>query len=242
MHIRNNIPNAITLLNLLSGSVAIVMAFSGSLVVAGWFIILAAFFDFCDGLVARLLDAKSGIGAQLDSLADVISFGLAPSVIIYLMLADHPNLPSLTAGNVGLVPFTAFLIVIASAYRLARFNNDPGQELVFSGLPTPSTGLFIASLPLVLKRYHDSAWLPDLINQPFFLLAVTVLLSWLMVSRLRIFSMKFKSFTWAENRSRFILLGTAPLLVLLLQCLAIPVIIILHIVLSLLDSLILRKT
>lgn len=241
MNVRNNIPNLVTMLNLLSGALAIVMAFSGSLVLAGWFIILAAFFDFCDGFIARLLDAKSAIGAQLDSLADVISFGLAPSVIIYQLLITVSGLPSLPVGETELIPFASFLLVAAAAYRLARFNNDPGQEFMFLGLPTPSAGLFVASLPLVLKRYQDSAWLPDLISEPYFLLGITILLSWLMVSHLPIFSMKFKSFTWSENRSRFILIGASPILILLLQCLAIPVIIILHIILSVLDFIILRK-
>lgn len=236
MRIKNNIPNLITLLNLVSGTIAIILAFSGEMILASWFIILAAILDFFDGLIARLLNARSDKGAQLDSLADVISFGLAPSAIMYQLILQSPGVPSWSAGNMPLLPFVALLLVASGAYRLAKFNTDPQQEVEFKGLPIPSTGLFIAALPLIFNQYRESEGLTGFIQNYYTLLAIIFFLSWLMVSNIPMISLKFKNLKWRENTSRFILLSSVPVLVILFQYTAVPMIIFLYIILSVLGT------
>jgi len=235
MKIKNNIPNLITLLNLASGSIAIILAFSGEMTCASWFIILAAILDFFDGLAARLLKAKSAIGAQLDSLADVVSFGLAPSVIMYQLILQSPNLPSCSIGNMSLLPFASLLLVAGGAHRLAKFNTDPGQEMEFKGLPIPATGLFIAALPLIINQYQQSKELTGFILNHYVLIAIILFLSWLMVSNIRMISLKFKNFSWKDNVSRFILLGAVPLLFIFFRFSAVPMVIFLYIIISIIS-------
>jgi CDP-diacylglycerol--serine O-phosphatidyltransferase len=235
MRIKNHIPNLVTLLNLISGSIAIILAFSGEMILASWFIILAAIFDFLDGLVARLLNAKSDIGAQLDSLADVISFGLAPSIIMYQLILQNPDFPSCTIGSMSLLPFAALLLVAGGAYRLAKFNTDPGQETEFKGLPIPSTGLFIAALPLIINQYRQSEQLTGFLLNHYILLAIILLLSWLMVSNIPMISLKFKNIKWKGNISRFILLGSVPVFFIFFRFSAIPMIILLYIIISIIS-------
>jgi CDP-diacylglycerol--serine O-phosphatidyltransferase len=232
MRIKNNIPNLITLLNLVSGSIAIILVFSGEMILASCFIFLAAILDYFDGLIARLLEARSDIGAQLDSLADVISFGLAPSVIIYQLILRSPGVPSWSAGSMPLLPFVALLLVASGAYRLAKFNTDPQQDVEFKGLPIPSTGLFIAALPLIFNQYRESEGLIKYIQNYYSLLAIILFLSWLMVSNIPMISLKFKNLKWKGNTYRFILLGSSIVLILLFQYSAVPMIIFLYIILS----------
>lgn len=235
MRIKNNIPNLITLMNLICGSIAIFMAFSGEMFLASWFIILAAILDFADGMAARLLHAKSDIGAQLDSLADVVSFGLAPSAIMYQLLLQSPGNLSWSAGNMPLFPFTALLLVAGGAYRLAKFNTDPGQEDEFKGLPIPSTGLFIAALPLIINQYRQSEKLTGIIQNHYLLLAIIIFLSWMMVSTIPMISLKFKNLKWKDNISRFILLGSVPILFIFFRFCAIPMIIFIYIIISIIS-------
>ena len=232
MRIKNHIPNLVTLLNLISGSIAIFMAFSGEIVLASWFIIIAAILDFFDGLVARVLHAGSEIGAQLDSLADVISFGLAPSAIMFQLILHSPGNATLGAGLIKILPYTALLLVAGGAYRLAKFNTDPGQAVEFKGLPIPATGLFVAALPLIVNQYEQSDELARIFQHQYILLAIIVLLSWLMVSNIPMISLKFKNLKWKDNISRFILLGSVPLLFVFLKWSAIPIIIFLYIIIS----------
>jgi len=235
MRSKNNIPNFITLLNLLSGSVAIILALSGELIMASCLIILAAILDFLDGLAARILNARSDIGAQLDSLADVISFGLAPSVIMYLLLLDSPGLPAWNAGSVPLLPFVSLLLAASGAYRLAKFNTDPQQESEFKGLPIPSTGLFVASLPLILNQYSESSLIFGLISSYYTLLAIILFLSYLMVSSIPMISLKFKNLKWRDNIFRFILVAAVPLFFIFFCFSAIPIVIFLYIIFSLIS-------
>jgi CDP-diacylglycerol--serine O-phosphatidyltransferase len=232
MKIRNNIPNIITLLNLISGAIAIIMVFSGEIRCASWFIVLAALLDFCDGFAARLLHAKSNIGAQLDSLADVISFGLAPSVIMYQLILDSPGNPDLTAGGFSLLPFVSLILVAAGAYRLAKFNTDPAQETEFKGLPIPSTGLFIAALPLIISQAGEGSLLNLLLGNVLVLLAIIIFLSWMMVSNIPMLSLKFKNLTWHDNAYRFILGLASLVLLIVFHFTAVPMIIFLYIILS----------
>jgi CDP-diacylglycerol---serine O-phosphatidyltransferase len=232
MIIKNHIPNLVTLLNLFCGSIAVFMAFSGEMVLASWFIIIAAIFDFLDGFVARLLHAGSEIGAQLDSLADVISFGLAPSAIMYQMILQSQGHSNWDSEILNLLPYTALLLVAGGAYRLAKFNTDPGQAVEFKGLPIPATGLFVAALPLIVNQFSQREEWARIFQNHYILLAIIVILSWLMVSNIPMISLKFKNFKWRDNVPRFIILGAVPLLLIFLRWSAIPLIIFLYIIIS----------
>lgn len=232
---RNHIPNVITLLNLASGAISVIYAMRGGLVLASWFILLAALFDFLDGFIARLLNAKTSIGSQLDSLADVVSFGMAPAMIFFVLLQESQGSQIIWAGPESFIPFASLFILLASAFRLARFNSDPEQEYRFAGLPTPASGLFVAALPMIRDQFNDSEALVIMVSNPYALLAIVVLLSWLMVSRIPMIAVKFRDYTWKENKARLLLLVIAPFLIFFLKSLGLALMIILYIILSVLD-------
>jgi len=229
---RKHIPNFITLLNLLSGCIAITAAFNGNLVLASWLVGLAAIFDFLDGMVARLLNVKSAIGKELDSLADMVSFGVLPGVILYQLFQMNLDI------DPGIFAYVAFLIPLFSALRLAKFNTDTRQEEIFYGLPTPANAIFIASFPLILNYetwffgFDFSNYMIILIN-PYFLSVLSLVLSWLLVAEIPLMSLKFKNFKWADNKARYILLLLSLLLLIVFQLTGIPLIIILYIFISL---------
>lgn len=198
--IKNNIPNTVTCLNLFSGCIACVMAFEARYDLALLFIILSAVFDFFDGMLARALNAHSTIGKDLDSLADNISFGLAPSVIIFSLFKEM-YYPPYMESIAPYVPYTAFLISVFSMVRLAKFNNDTRQTSSFVGLPVPANALFWGSL---IAGAHDT-----LISEschPVYLLIVVCLFSWLLISEIPMFSLKFKNLSWKDNKISFIFL------------------------------------
>ena len=244
------IPNLFTLLNLFFGSIAIIFILQTSEAIVyvdaeglstinlpekiTWgclFIFIAAIVDFLDGFVARLFKASSAMGEQLDSLADVVSFGVAPGMILYQLLRI-----SFAAGPDGLNTsigwlLPALIIPCAAAWRLAKFNIDENQTTNFRGLPTPSAGLIITSLPLV--AFYNQFGLASLVFNHWFLYAVIALLSFLMVSNLPLMSLKFKNFTIKDNLPKFILLVIAIAAAVLLKWLAIPTVILAYVILSL---------
>ncbi len=195
-------------------------------------IIIAALIDFLDGFVARLLKATSEMGKQLDSLSDVVSFGVAPSVILYQLLrfsfAREEN--GLYVSIIWLVP--SFIIACAAAYRLAKFNLDTDQQFSFKGVPVPAAGLLIASFPLILHFNFMNSLNALLINK-WFLYATIIVLSYLMVSNLRMMSLKFSDFSLKNNLSKIILLFIAIIAALFLQWIAVPVVFIVYVLLSL---------
>jgi CDP-diacylglycerol--serine O-phosphatidyltransferase len=230
--LRRYIPNGITCLNLLTGCIAIVLALKGEVVTACWLVLLAAVFDFGDGMAARILRAPSEIGKQLDSLGDMVSFGVLPGVIMLKLLeralvgetaVDYNNLTPMLA-------YGAFLISVFSGLRLAKFNIDTRQTTSFIGLPTPACTLLVASLPLIIA--NDRFGVAPLILQPATLLVLTVLLSYLLVAELPLFALKFKNLRWGDNKIRFIFVICALVLALALQWAAVPLIILLYILLS----------
>lgn len=253
------IPNLFTLLNLFFGCLAIVAATQSGLLpmyddtgmpltdiagnqfinlpekiwLASLFIFIAAIIDFLDGFIARLVKATSDMGKQLDSLADVVSFGVAPSIIIYqfLRLSYAQQEDGLDVNLLWLLP--AFIIPCAGAYRLARFNIDPEQSKVFKGLPIPSAGIFIASFPLIYW-YANEAWMINLLLNKWFLYAMIILLSWLMVSKLPLMSLKFKNYSLKNNIPKLLLVVIAIVSAFILQWIAIPVTIAAYIIVSLL--------
>ena len=207
------IPNFITSLNLVSGSLAVIFAVDGHLIWAGIFICLAAVFDFLDGFAARLLNAYSDMGKQLDSLGDLISFGLAPAAILFTLLEfsmfgkNQPIYEIAASWSQWLILFSAFLMPVLGAVRLARFNNAPEEDF-FRGLPIPSNGLFWASLGLMLEmpRYHQ---LFEMIYSTRTLLLLGLFTSGMMVINLPMFSLKFENLNWKENWYRFLFLVIA---------------------------------
>ncbi len=207
MSFKKHIPNTITCCNLFSGCIACVMAFSGKFESAMLFIVLGAVFDFFDGMVARLLGVSSPLGVQMDSLADDITFGLAPATVIFSFMRGL-EYPSSFLADV--LPYLAFLIAVFSACRLAKFNIDTRQTTSFIGLPTPANALFWSSLIVGGEK-----WLLEMDNAWILLVALILLFSYFLVSEIPMFSMKFKNLSWKSNRTRYIfLLGSLPMFVL----------------------------
>ena len=242
--IKKHIPNFITSLNVLCGSLAVVFALNGELTTSVLLIMLAAVFDFLDGMSARLLKAYSPIGKELDSLADMISFGLAPGLLMYKLLEISlfrqyfmPDLQHDLSFVQLLIEGCAFIIPIFSALRLAKFNVDERQTISFIGLPTPANALFISSLALIQE--HGSTPVIDsfLLSTPA-LLGITFLFSYLLVAELPMFSLKFKNLSWKGNQVQYIFLILSILLLATLQLYGIAAIIPLFIVISVLRALI----
>ena len=225
--ITRHIPNAITCLNLFSGCIAGVMAFEAKYDLALIFIILSAVFDFFDGMMARLLNAHSVIGKDLDSWADDVSFGVAPSLIVFSLFKEM-HYPAGMESLASFFPYLAFLISVFSALRLAKFNNDTRQTSSFVGLPVPANALFWASL---VAGAHDFL-ITDSFN-PIYLLILVCIFSWLLVAEIPMFSLKFKNLSWKSNKISFIfLIVCIPFLVFLGIC-SFAAIIVWYILLSL---------
>ncbi len=232
--IKKHIPNSITLLNLFSGSMAVIVALEGSLLLASALLGLSAVFDFFDGFVARLLKVKSDIGKELDSLADVISFGLAPSVILFYLIREHTRV--LQPGWTDYVPYTALLIAGFSALRLAKFNLDTRQTDSFLGLPTPANALFIASLPFFSgpAAVQDAGWLTVLAGNPVFLLVLIPVSCIMLVSEIPLLAMKFShGFSFKDNKLKYLLVLLAIAGFLFLQWASIPLLVMAYVLISL---------
>lgn len=223
---KRHLPNAITCLNLLCGCLALTSIFAGKLELGAYFVAAAAAADFADGLVARALRVSSAIGKDLDSLADMVSFGVVPGAIFFELLMRSVK----SDGLPEWVPYVGFLVSIFSALRLAKFNNDTRQTTSFIGLPTPACTLVVASLPLILA--HDRFAVSSFILNPWLLLTLTALLSGLLVAELPLFALKFKNLRWADNRRRFLFLLSAAGLLLVLQAAAVPLVVLLYVLMS----------
>jgi len=221
--IRKHIPNAITCLNLVSGCIAIVFAFQGDYTNAAYLIALAAIFDFFDGFAARLLKAYSPLGKELDSLADVVSFGVAPGVMLFSFLTDL----SFATDNSEYLAYFAFLIPVFSALRLAKFNIDERQTSTFIGLPTPANALFWA-----FGISSSFEYLLDTTLDPLVVVFVTIIFSWLLISNLPMFALKFKHYKWMGNRLRYYFLAGCLLFIILLGISGLSACIIWYIALS----------
>ncbi|HSC40011.1 MAG TPA: CDP-alcohol phosphatidyltransferase family protein [Chitinophagaceae bacterium] len=244
------IPNIFTLLNLFFGCCAIVYTMQsgttlvsspeGSLMIylpeqialASLFIGLAGLVDFLDGFVARLFKTTSTLGAQLDSLADAVSFGVAPGMILFqfLRLSFQKEANAMDVSIAWLMP--AFILSCASAFRLAKFNTDSTQQYGFKGVPTPAVGLLVASFPLIYWYGHNDLVTQLLLNK-WVLYGLIILLSWLMMSNLPIMALKFKDYGLKNNVPKLILLAIAVIAGVLLKWVAVPVVFIAYIALSL---------
>ena len=231
MRIKNYIPNTITCLNLVSGCVASVMALEGNLMYAVVWIMLAAVFDFFDGLAARLLKAFSPIGKELDSLADVVSFGVAPGMILFVLLSWlAPTLP--LGGLNEYIPYWAFVIPAFSGLRLAKFNIDERQTTSFIGLPVPAHALFWSSLGYSVQPLLPQGGVALLVG----LMALALVTSLLLVSEVPMFSLKIKSLAWKGNELRYILVACAVIFVSIWGFLGIAGTILLYVLLSIFNG------
>lgn len=218
------IPNTLTCFNLICGIIGIIQAFNGDLKIAVSLIWIAGLFDFLDGFAARLLKVSSEIGKQLDSLADMVTFGVLPSIVMYILIGNYTTNEFL--------PFTAIFIAVFSALRLAKFNIDERQTTGFIGLPTPATALFVSSLPFILEmdfvltysEYIDVA-----------LIIISIILSILMVAELPLLALKFKDFSWTNNKTRYVFLIISVLLLVTFQLVSVPIIILTYVVISIIE-------
>lgn len=245
MRLTKHIPNFITCCNLLCGCAGIVLCFNGHIAGAGMMIMAAALFDFCDGFAARALHAYSAIGKDLDSLADVVSFGVLPGMIMMqVFIAVNPDyhIGSAIPYPQALLPWVPCLIPVFSALRLAKFNNDPRQTDSFRGLPVPANGLLIAALPFIVQSYLVNAAggsvsfieqaVYTLFSTPVLMIIFVLLMCFLLVSELPLFALKFKSYGFSQNKYAYVLIASSAVLLLLYRIEALPLIIILYVLLS----------
>lgn len=227
MSIKKHIPNALTSLNLLSGMVGIIFVLDGKIEWGAYFILLAALFDFLDGFVARILNVHSEIGKQLDSLADLVTFGVLPSFILFKMVEENSTSEYL--------PYATLVVGIFSALRLAKFNVDTRQTDRFIGVPTPANALLICTLPFFIDKFET---LGGFIAQPEVLVILSLVMSILLVAELPLIALKFKTFTFKDNVFRYLILLTGLICIISLGMAGIPIVVISYIVLSVLEGLI----
>lgn len=232
--IRQNIPNAVTALNLVCGCIAINFLFPDTMgydnwVYASYFILAAAGFDFIDGFVARALKVHSEMGKQLDSLCDVVSFGVAPSFLLMKMI-EKADQWSLMPFSSSITKYLALLVAIFSAVRLARFNIDTRQKNHFIGLPVPANAMLIVSLPLIIE-FGDGRY-DFIMLSPWFLFPLIFLSSYLLVAPLPLIALKFKEYSLQNNKPRYLLIASGVVFTLLFGFFAIPLTIGTYIVLS----------
>ena len=226
---KKHIPNTLTCLNLVCGCLSAMAALKGNLETAAIFIIIAAIFDFFDGFVARLLKVSSPIGKELDSLADVVSFGVAPGMIIYAWLVRcTEGISPLHQGVLyEFLPFIALLIPALSAVRLARFNIDENQTTSFLGLPTPANAMFLGFIPLAADKMA-------LFNNFWAVWILAVVFSLLLVSNIWMLSLKFKDYKWKGiNIARYTLIIIGIVLIPIFRWGAFPLIIMAYLIISL---------
>ena len=245
MSIKKHIPNTITLLNLLAGLLALIHAFNGNYNEAFSLVCLGIFFDFWDGFFARIWKVQSPIGLQLDSLADMVTSGVVPGLVMYKMLGDiqeNQYQYNLTEDTyyMGVVPYLGFLITLASCYRLAKFNVDTRQTDSFIGLPTPANALLIMSIPMI-QFHSEFDWLVDFLSNPYVLVGITALSAYLLNAEIPLFSLKVKSFSWEKYKMQVVFLILSVILIVLLEFIAIPIIILLYVILSVVNNTKLKK-
>ncbi len=247
MGFKKQLPNILTLLNLLSGTIAVYFAVKNQLEITAVFVFFGIFFDFFDGFVARILNVQGELGKQLDSLADVVTSGVVPGIILFQLITkslskdswdiatnfvvNHSIWDNFTATF--LISIIGLLFTLAAAYRLAKFNIDERQTSSFIGLPTPAAALVVVSLPLILM-YANNELVNSIIKNTWFLIGITILLSFLMNAEIVLFTLKFKEYGWKNNKVKYMFILVTILLSVFLKFIAIPVIILCYVLMSLL--------
>ena len=222
------IPNLITLLNLFSGAIAVIFAVEGALTMAAFFVLLGIFFDFFDGFLARKLNVASALGLQLDSLADMVTSGLVPGLIMFQLISQ-----SLTGSEpyVDLLPYMGLIITLGSAYRLANFNISTEQKNYFIGLPTPANALLVLSFPLILEYQNNEAFNSVILNA-WFLLALTLISTFLLNAPVKLMALKFKTWKFSDNIEKYILLILALIFLMVFKFFGISLIIFSYLLIS----------
>jgi CDP-diacylglycerol--serine O-phosphatidyltransferase len=254
MNIKKHIPNLFTLGNLFCGTLAVMYAVLRDFEMAALLVVAGIILDFFDGFIARILKVQGELGKQLDSLADMVTSGVVPGVVMFAMLNPYDlihftklfsDVTTTFVSDLEIEGFTfdisllAFLLTLSAGYRLAKFNIDTRQSDSFIGLPTPAMSLFVVSLPLIVD---DSLIdVRDLLQNQYVLLGITVVLSFLMNANLPLLSLKFKSFGFKENLMKYLLILISVVMIVTLKYLAVPLIIIVYILLSIIDNLTKRK-
>lgn len=234
MTFRKHIPNLLTLGNLFCGTVATIFAVNERFTFVALFVVTGIVFDFFDGFVARLLNVSGELGKQLDSLADMVTSGVVPGIIIYkLVLKNNSNLVDFNL--LSSLPFLGLLLTIGACYRLAKFNIDTRQSDFFIGLPTPAMSLFVVSLPLI-QQYSTIEFAQNLIANNYFLISITLLLTYLMNTKLPLFSLKFKEYSVKNNLMKYLFLVLSLGMIIFLRYISIPLILLLYIVLSVISN------
>lgn len=245
---KKHIPNLLTLANLLCGTIAVIFAIKGDYIATAFLVVIGIIFDFFDGFVARILNVQGELGKQLDSLADMVTSGVVPGIVMLKLFEEALNVDAV--GYFGIdeygatgsnIPYLALLLTLGACYRLAKFNIDERQSDSFIGLPTPAMNLFVISLPLI-AGFSSQAFFVDLILNKWFLIIVTLLLTLLMNAELPLFSLKFKNFSLKNNLIKYIFLIISVILLTTLQLVAIPIIIILYILLSIFNTIYKKKS
>lgn len=248
MKFKRFIPNLLTLLNLLSGTIATIFAVQNELVFAAYFVFLGIFFDFFDGLAARLLKVEGELGKQLDSLADVVTSGVVPGIVMFqLLIHSFKNEweEGLSCELGEWITYDEFskkwlsliglLITLGAAYRLAKFNIDERQTSSFIGLPTPAASIVVLSFPLILA-FSSNELAHQLIENKWFLIIVTLLLTYLMNAEIPLFALKFKDFSWKNNKIKYVFIALVIALAIVFQFIAIPIVILLYVLISLITN------
>jgi len=244
--IQDHIPNIITLLNMATGFIAIIIAIGGNLSLSAYMILLAVLLDFLDGLSARVLNAVSQLGKELDSLSDLVSFGVAPAVLMYYIITGIPVAAGAESSAHSyplmevLIKFSPVLLVVAGGYRLAIFNIRPTTPH-FKGLPIPATGIFIAGLILIITSPSKGKELAMLIQTDIFCLLSIFFLSLLMISKIPLLSLKTKDYRLSGNFLHYTLVTVSGLLIIFLHEMAVSLIIIFYLLFSLISLLIPSK-
>jgi CDP-diacylglycerol--serine O-phosphatidyltransferase len=223
MQIKKHIPNLITLLNLFSGCIALIFAIASNFEMAFFFVSLGIFLDFFDGFFARLFKVSSPLGLQLDSLADMVTSGLVPGFVMFMMLAK--------STDVSFIPYLGFIITLGSCYRLANFNIDTRQTDSFIGLPTPANALLILSLPLVMQ-HTNSELIYNILKNEWVLLAIAACSAYILNAEISLFSLKIKEFSFVKNKLQLIFLAISFVLLIAFQFLGISLIILFYVLLS----------
>ena len=230
MNLKAQLPNFITLLNLLSGVLGVLWVLEGQPLYGAYFVILSATFDFFDGFAARLLKVQSDLGKELDSLADVVSFGVLPGILLYSLTKSQTE--------ASFLPYCTLIIPMLSAYRLAKFNLDTRQSDRFIGLPTPANALLLTTIPYLAARWPElSPWL----SSPIALVVIAWLTSLLLVAELPLIALKFKNSSFTDNSYRYALLVIGAVCLVWLQLAGIPLVILAYLLLSGMENMLRKK-
>ena len=236
---KKHIPNTITLGNLLSGTIGTIAAVNGNFEIAALSVTIGVVLDFFDGFFARLLNVSGELGKELDSLADMVTSGVVPGIVMFSLLQENSlnlfeksaDTLHLASFSTGYLPYFGLLLTLAACYRLAKFNIDTRQTDSFIGMPTPAMSLFVISLPLI-PLYSDNQFFIDLIQNNYFLVGITLVLCFLMNAEIYLFSLKFKNYSIKENVLKYAFLLISSVMLLMLEVVAIPLVIIFYVVLS----------